>query len=344
MRALISAGCCIAVALAAAPPAAKTDAKNAKSVPPAPVAPKAGIKTPGLQIPFESLKAEVQIPVDTPGWVMAGDSIYVENRTKDALVKIETKTNKVLDPVAAVKQPCSGILTAFGSLWIPSCADQGFARLDAKTGKVTAQIAAGVADVMMGLAASPDSVWALTDSKTTLSRIDPDQNKVVDQLRLPAACDSVAFGEGSVWVTCPSYPRLLRIDPNTNLVDKRIEVSAGARAVAFGAGSVWVLCEKDGKVDRIDPKTNKVVKSIELGVPNAGGNLAFGEGYLWVSQTGFPLTRIETDTDKERVAQQFWGDGGGLISVTSGAIWLSNAGKGSVSRIDPKRAIATLAE
>ena len=76
----------------------------------------------------------------------------------------------------------------------------------------------------------------------------------------------------------------------------------------------------------------------------AGGNLAFGDGFLWVTQTGFPLTRIDPETDKERVAQQFWGEGGGLITFTNGAIWLSNTSKGSVWRLDPRRVYATLAE
>jgi streptogramin lyase len=97
-------------------------------------------------------------------------------------------------------------------------------------------------------------------------------------------------------------------------------------------------------VQRIDPKTNKVIKTIELSVPNAGGNLAFGEGFLWVTQTGFPLTRIDPQNEKEHVAQQFWGDGGGLISVSPGAVWLANVSKGTVWRLDPKRVVATLAE
>jgi virginiamycin B lyase len=97
-------------------------------------------------------------------------------------------------------------------------------------------------------------------------------------------------------------------------------------------------------VERIDPKTNKVIKTIELSVPHAGGNIAFGEGYVWVTQTGFPLTRIDPQTEKERVVQQFWGEGGGLMTIASGAIWLSNTGQGTVSRLDPKRVIATLAE
>jgi hypothetical protein len=56
------------------------------------------------------------------------------------------------------------------------------------------------------------------------------------------------------------------------------------------------------------------------------------------------LTRIDPETDKEHVAQQFWGEGGGLITATNGALWLANTSKGSVWRIDPRRVYATLAE
>jgi streptogramin lyase len=308
------------------------------------LAPKAGIKTPGIQIPIDTLKAEAEIPVETPGWITIGEAVFVPNSSKDAVVRIDAKTNKPLDPIAGLTKPCSGTIAAFGSLWIPSCGGHSLTRWDTKANKVTATLTIGADDVAMGLAATADSLWMFTDNKTTLARIDPLQNKVVGELRLPAGCNTLTSGETSLWVTCPSETRILRINPVTNLVEQRIEVPAGARSIAFGAGSVWVLCEKEGKIARIDPKTNKVIKTIELSVPNAGGNLAFGEGFLWVSQTGFPLTRIDPLSEKEKVAQQFWGEGGGLVSVSTGAVWLANVNKGTVSRLDPKRIVATLAE
>jgi streptogramin lyase len=97
-----------------------------------------------------------------------------------------------------------------------------------------------------------------------------------------------------------------------------------------------------GAVDRIDPKTNKVVKTIDLGVPASGGNIAVGQGSVWVTQPGFPITRIDPQTEK--VAQQFFGDGGGAIQFGFGSIWLVNSQHGTVSRLDPKRIAATLAE
>ena len=344
MRVVIAVGLCLLCAgvFRAATNGDKTNRSNAKA---RTSAPKTGIKTPGIQIPFDNLKFETEIPVETPGWITTGDTVFVSNRSKDSLIRIDAKANKVLDAVSSdLKQPCSGSVVAFGSLWIPNCGTQTLTRFDPKANKVTATVAPGVADALIGIAATSDSVWMMTDNKTTLSRIDPGENRVAGEVRLPANCNSVSSGEGSLWVTCPSESHLLRINPTTNLVEKRIEISAGARSVAFGASSVWVLCEKEGKVERIDPKMNKVVKTIELGVPNAHGNVGFGEGFLWVTQDGFPLTRIDPETEKERVAQQFWGEGGGLISVTKGAIWLSNVSKGTLWRLDPKRVIATIAE
>lgn len=306
-----------------------------------PPVPRQGIRIPGVQIPFSSLKPEATFETpERPDWIFFSTAVFVP--AKDHLDKIDVKTNKTGDPVAGLNRPCGGMVSAFGSLWIPACGDGSLARIDPKTFKVVATIASGTADVRGSLAASADSVWLLTDSKTTLSRIDPDQNAVVGELRVPAGCEGLTFGETALWLACPNENKVLRINPETNLVEKAIDVSAQPQALAIGGTSIWVLCEKEGIIDRIDPKTNKVAKSIELAVPGAKGAIAFGEGAVWVSLTGFPLTRI--DPQSETVAQQFYGSGGGSIVTSPGAIWLSNPDGGTVLRIDPKRVLATLAE
>jgi virginiamycin B lyase len=303
--------------------------------------PKQGIKTPGVQIPFSSLKPEATFPTpDGADWVFFSTALFAP--AKDHLDKIDVKTNKTGDPVAGLKEPCGGMVLAFDSLWVPACGDGSLVRMDPKTFKVTATIASGTEKTKGSIAASADSVWLLTDSKTTVSRIDPDQNAVVGELRVPAGCGSLTFGETALWLACPNENKVLRINPATNLVEKAIDVSAQPQALAIGGSSIWVLCEKDGIVDRIDPKTNKVSKSIELDVPGAKGAMAFGEGSLWVTLTGFPLTRI--DPQSETVAQQFFGTGGGTILTSPGAIWLANPDAGTLLRIDPKRVLATLAE
>lgn len=302
-------------------------------------APAAGVKTPGVQIPFSSLVAEAEIAsAANPGWLYFSGSLYVPNG--DSIAKIDAKTNKPGDPIAGLSTPCGGMVNVFGSLWSAQCGTGVLQRIDSKTEKITATINSGLSHAPGVIAASSDSVWLLTDDKTTLARIDPDQNLVVGEIRLMQGCQSLTFAEKSLWVACPSRNKVMRIDPATNVVLEAITVSIQPISIAPGAeGSVWVLCRKEGKIDRIDTKTNKVAKTIDLAVPGVDGAIAFGEGWLWATQKGFPLTRI--DATLETVVQQFHGPGGGdALTTSKGALWLSTPA--GVSRIDPKRVLATL--
>jgi streptogramin lyase len=344
MRIVIGAYLALALSTAMAQPASKVEgvAKSKKDLKrPAQVV-TAGVKTPGVLIPFASLKADVELPV-APPWTFAAVSLMVPNPALGVLLRVDSKTNKLSDPVADLSKPCGGAANGFGSLWIPSCATQSLARIDPKTWKITASVSAGIGSGSPVLAATADSIWLLTDDKTTLSRIDPDQNKVVSELRLAAGCNTLTFGETALWLTCPSENRIVRVNPETNLVEKRIEVSAGPHALAIGESSIWALCLKYGKVEQIDPKTNKVSKTIDLEVPGATeGGIAVTAGTIWVTLPGFPLTRIDSATG--RVMQQFSGAGGGSIQSAFNSLWLSNLHEGTLLRIDPKRVIATLAE
>ena len=303
-----------------------------------------GIKTPGVQIPFASLKAETELAAPgKPAWVFFEGAAFYQGAGA-GLEKIDAKTGKSVAVLPKVAKPCAGMASGFGSLWVASCADGQLVRFDSKTLKETARITTGIGSAPRAIAAGTDSIWLLTDDKTTLSRIDPDQNAVVGELRVPAGCRGLIFAETAIWMACPGENKVYRVDPATNVVVNQVEVSSGPVALAVGEGSIWVLCKKNGKVDRIDPKTNKVVKSIELGVPGVEGEIAVGEGSVWVTMAGFPITRIRPASEKEAVAQQFVGRGGGAITTSTGAVWLANVAEGTVWKIDPKRVVATLAE
>lgn len=300
-----------------------------------------GVKAPGVQIPMSSLKAEAEIVA--PGEVnafLAGDGVYAAIQA--GLLPVNVKTNKTEEVIGGVSQPCSTLLNAFGSLWVPSCKDQTVTRIDAKTKKTAATLPLTPLAGRHSMAASPDSIWMLTDEKTTLARVDPEDNKIVAEIRLPAGCNSMLFAEGALWVTCPKEDKVLRIDPNTNLVANRITVEGQPIVSTFGEANVWVLTKAEGKIVRIDPKTNKTTTTVELKTPGIDGDLAFGEGFVWASTPGFPISRIDPATDK--VAQQFVGEGGGAIDVGQGSVWLPNLKPNVISRFDPKRIKATLAE
>ncbi len=313
--------------------------------------PKGGVKTPGVQIPITSLKpeAEISLPGVPGSFVFTTDQILISIPSADQIARVEARSNKVIAPLSGIAKPCGGLVTAFRNLWIVSCGSKALARLETATGKPVASIAAGSGSAPFAIASSPDSVWVLTDDKTTLTRIDPDTNSIVSEMRLPASCRSMLFADNSLWVACPAEKRILRINPQTNLVTARIEVTPEPVSLGFGGAtaaenSIWVLSRKEGKVARIDPKTNKVIATIELGFTNADGNLVFGDGFVWVSAPGFPVTKISPQLEKEKVVQQFAGDGGGMIQFGLNSLWLTNTGYNNVWRVDPKRVAATLAE
>lgn len=305
--------------------------------------PKTGVKTPGVQIPFANLKSEAQIPVaGLSGVPVMTMMAFAPQKSTGALLRIDAKTNKPGEAISGLDQPCGQMVSAFRSLWVPGCGKKGLQRVDARSGKVSATVQTGLAGEGVIVAASEDSVWVLADARTNLVRIDPEGNQVVSELRLPVGCSAVLSAESAVWIACPQQGKVLRLDPKTEVITNRIETAAGPVALASGAGSIWVLCKNEGKISRIDPKTNKVSATVETGVPNAEGSLEFGEGSVWASVPGFPVMRINPETDK--VVQQFTGEGGGLLRFGLGSIWLADVKGGQLLRFDPKRIVATLAE
>jgi virginiamycin B lyase len=304
---------------------------------------KTGVKTPGMKLPITVLKPDAVFEVPgSPDWIAVGDAVWISNKPKNSVVRIDPKTNKVAETVTVGKAPCSGLAVAFDSLWVPNCGDQTVSRVDLKTNKVTATFPMGIADSEGGLAASPDSIWMLTDKNGTLARIDPATNKVAAEIYVAPGSYMAAFGEGAVWITSTAKNLVSRVNPDTNLVTDTIPVGKAPRFLAIGEGAVWTLNQGDGSVTRIDFKTNKVVATIEVGVPGEGGDIAAGEGSVWVTSFGFPISRIDPASNK--VVQQFVGKGGDALRVGLGSVWLSNYEAQTVWRIDPKRIEATQPE
>ena len=210
-------------------------AADVKAPPPAeqkiPRPPKPGVKTPGVQVSITELKPEaVYLVPGTPDWQAIGDAaVYVSNKVKNSVSKLDPKTNKVLAVIAVGSQPCSGLTIGFGSLWVPNCGDNTVSRVDLNTDKVTATFPSGIADTEGGIASGAGSIWLLTDKNGTLARIDPADNKVVAEIVVPPGSFCVAFGEGAAWVTSTVGNSLTRVDPNTNLVGETIPVGKAPR-------------------------------------------------------------------------------------------------------------------
>jgi len=306
-------------------------------------APKPGVKTPGVQIPMASLKPEAIYELGgSPDWQVVGDAVWISNKPKDAVFKLDPATGKVAATVTVGSKPCSGLAIGFGSLWVPNCGDKTVSRVDLKTDKVTASFPSGIGNSEGYIATGAGSVWLMTDAKGTLARIDPATNKVIKEIMLPEGSYCPIFGGGAIWVTSTDGNSVTRVDPATNTVVATIPVGKMPRFLAYGEGAVWTLNQGDGSVTRLDPKTNTVAATIEVGIPGGGGDVAAGEGSVWATSFGFPISRIDPKTNT--VVQQFTGDGGDALRVGLGSLWLSNLRAGTVWKIDPKKLMAVKAE
>jgi YVTN family beta-propeller protein len=303
--------------------------------------PRPGVKTPGVKIPIARLKPEAVFAVPgAPDWIAVDEAVWISNKPKDTVARLDPKTNVVAATIPVGKRPCSGLAAGFGSLWVPNCGDETVSRVDLKTGAVTATIRTHIGNTEGSIATGAGSVWLIVDAKGTLARFDPATNAVVAEIYVAPGSYGLAFGEDAVWVTSTDRGLVSRIDPHTNLVVETIVVGKAPRFIAAGDGAVWTLNQADGSVSRIDPKTNKVVATIDVGVPGSGGDIAVGEGSVWVTSFEFPLSRIDPSTNA--VAQQFFGPGGDAVRVGLRSVWLSNLEAGTVWRIDPRRVEATL--
>ncbi len=301
-----------------------------------PRVPKPGV--PAVQKPMTGIKPEASFPIEgVPDWsVITPDSVWISNKPKNTVHKLNIKTNTVEATVTVGQKPCSGLAFGFGSVWVPNCGDNSLSRVDAKENKVTATIPVGPANTEGGLACSRDSVWMASGAKgETVVRIDPDTNKVVAEVVVPEGTYTVAFGENAIWATSTTQSVVSRIDPQTNLVTDTIPVGKNPRFLSVGEGFVWTLNQGDGSVSKIDPKLKKVVASIEAGVPGPGGDISAGGGSVWVTAFEIPITRIDPESNK--VTHQFAGDGGDAIRFGHGSVWLSNLRQQNIWRIEPWR-------
>ena len=290
--------------------------------------------TPSGQIPISSLKTDATLAIAlAPGAAASDDAIWIPDRTAGTVVRIAAKDNSISAPIAVGAAPCASLAVAFTSVWVPSCGDRFIARITPADLKVSAKVAIAVADPDGRIAAGVGSIWVVTDRKGLVARLDPDTNTAVAEVYVPAGAASVIFAGDALWVTSGARNQLTRISPHNNQIVETIEVGPNPGRVAGADGAVWTLNRGNGSVSRVDAATNKVVATINVGNEVAAGDIAAGEGSVWISAPGTPLVRIDPRTNK--VAQRFSGEGGGAVLVAHGSLWLA-AGPRLTWRLDPK--------
>lgn len=290
--------------------------------------------TASAQIPISRLKADATLPIGlSPGAAASDEAIWVPDGAAGTVVRIDAKDNRISRPIAVGASPCASLVAAFTSVWAPSCGDRVIARIAPAELSVPAKAAVAVADPDGRIASGIGSIWVVTDRKGVVARIDPDTNTAVAEIYVASGAAAVLFASEALWVTSGGGRHLTRINPHNNEIVETIEVGPNPVRMAATDGAVWTLNRGDGTVTRVDAVTNKVAATITIGEAAAAGEIAAGEGSVWVSAPAVPLVRIDPRTNK--VAQRFSGDGGGAVLVAHGSLWLA-AGPRVTWRLDPK--------
>jgi virginiamycin B lyase len=291
---------------------------------------------PGVQHPMSSIIPDAEYAINgSPDWLAIGeDQVWTNSKPTDFVFRMDPNSNQVVASVP-VPKPCSGLIIAAGTLWAPSCEENVIYRIDVATNKVVAKVPVGVANTEGGIAFGAGSIWMPSDPQGVVSRVDPATNKVLASIKVAPGSFTAVFGYGLVWVSSTEKNLVSVIQPASNEIIAEIPVDPAPRFMAAGEGYVWTLNQSNGTVTKIDPFTMKAIATIEVGVPGTGGDIATGEGAVWVTERNFPVTRIDPATNV--VTAQFGGPGGDAMRIGHGSVWLSNGRRSNVWRFTPSK-------
>lgn len=311
------------------------------------------IERPGIkhsQLPMSSLPRSATLSLGgAPDWLaISDDAVWVANSKLKAVQRVDPHTNSVVAKIEFPAEPCSGLVFAFGSLWVPLCTSPApaagspastetkpgsLARVDPRTNKIIATFPFGSADSEGGITASEDSVWLVADENGTLLRIDPRTNSVAQKLSLPPGSFNPLYSEGLVWITGNRSGVLTPVDARTSHVLPSIPVGPQPRFLAAGAGYIWTLNQGDGSVTRVNAKTRQAVATVPAGLAGLGGDICYAAGSVWATVFDIPLTMIPAESDQ--VLHQWVGSGGDAIRFGHGSLWLTDLRHGLLWRLDP---------
>lgn len=141
------------------------------------------------------------------------DAVWASGESGGGTVwRIDPATNQVVTSINISDSTPTGLITAFGSVWVGSRGKGVIYRIDPATNTVAETIK--VNGSIGGIGVGPDAIWASGFGDGTIYRIDPATNSVSGSLATTYSTlgpPLVAFE--SIWVAALEQDAVLRIDP-----------------------------------------------------------------------------------------------------------------------------------
>ncbi len=261
-----------------------------------------------------------------------------------------------------------GASVGFGSFWVRTGSGTDIYRIDAATNTVSVDIR-GLSTAPSGysqeVAAGEGAIWTSNIFGGSVSRIDPNTNRVVATIPVwptnvctpspSTSCSApagIAITPGAVWVVLHHEWTVVRIDPATNTVVATIPIGSGLpesgpEGLAAANGFVYVGggggLGSERFLKRIDPATNAVTPVIDL--PTGCDRKAATGSHVWVGIDGCgpgePGSIADIDADSGSIVGRVALGGPPLdVAIGAGSVW-AITGNRELVRVDPAAHAAT---
>lgn len=293
---------------------------------------------PPLQDIAELGAEEIQA-APSPDWVLVAFGRAWVSGVDEGIAAYDAKTGKLEDSVAVPQDECASLAAGFGVVWTATCeGSRGVARIDPQAGKVVGHVAVDVpSDGESSIGAGEGGVWAISDGPdcTTclLVEIDTRGDRIVGRYDIEEGATAVRAGLGGIWITYSDLDQVAHVDPATGEVVASIDVGLGPRFLDVGAGGVWIMNQSDGSVTHVDPQTDEVVATIPVdSVGIFGGDIAVGEGSVWLRGTEELVAQLDPATDAV-VARFGPPAGSGSAEAGAGSLWISAHDETAIYRL-----------
>lgn len=183
--------------------------------------------------------------------------------------------------------------------------------------------------------AADNSVWVANSGDGTVSRVSPQNNQIVATVRVGAGPSALVAAGDSVWVANTLAASVSKIDVAGDAVVATAPVGSEPAGIAAGGGSIWVADEGDRTVYRLDPRTGAQVVA-PIEVGNGPLGAAFGDGAAWVvNSIDGTLSRIDAQTNTVTAVPVGQGPYG--VAVGGRRVWVSDQYGNDIAAVDPVR-------
>jgi DNA-binding beta-propeller fold protein YncE len=179
------------------------------------------------------------------------------------------------------------------------------------------------------IAADAGGAWVLTEN--AVDRVEAESGEVTDSISAGGFATAFAVADGAIWVVADNR-EVRKFDASSLESTGDVAEVTDASAIAVGEGYAWVL-SATGELTRLALDSLRPV-----GDPvriRGALSLTIGEGAVWVTSSDRTATRIDPRSAASVGDPVPVGDEPVAATSGAGAIWVANAGDGTVTRISP---------